>query len=123
MPMIDVYVAAGTFGDPHALAQKLASDLMAIERVPDPVADSEVGSDRRNHVCAHLTLSLSRGSTTPHWGFGRSRPGRLSLSGRVLLPAPMNPRFHPPIPTRRTASRSSTQSVRLHVHDFLAALG
>jgi phenylpyruvate tautomerase PptA (4-oxalocrotonate tautomerase family) len=27
--------AAETFGDPHALAQKLASELMAIEQVPD----------------------------------------------------------------------------------------
>jgi hypothetical protein len=35
MPMIDVYAAAGTFGDPQALAQKLASELMAIEQVPD----------------------------------------------------------------------------------------
>ena len=35
MPMIDVYAAAETFGDPHALAQKLASELMAIEQVPD----------------------------------------------------------------------------------------
>jgi len=35
MPMIDVYAAAGTFGDPRALAQKLASELMAIEQVPD----------------------------------------------------------------------------------------
>ena len=35
MPMIDVYAAAGTFGEPHALAQKLASELMAIEQVPD----------------------------------------------------------------------------------------
>jgi len=35
MPMIDVYAAAGTFGDPHALAQKLASELMTIEQVPN----------------------------------------------------------------------------------------
>ena len=35
MPMIDVYAAAGTFADPRALAQKLASELMAIEQVPD----------------------------------------------------------------------------------------
>ena len=35
MPMIDVYAAEETFGDPHALAQKLASELMAIEQVPD----------------------------------------------------------------------------------------
>src|SRR5882672_12429439 len=35
MPMIDVYATAGTFGDPKALAQKLASELMAIEQVPD----------------------------------------------------------------------------------------
>jgi len=35
MPMIDVYATAGTFGDPHALAQKLASELMAIEEVPN----------------------------------------------------------------------------------------
>jgi len=35
MPMIDVYAAAGTFGDTHALAQKLATELMTIEQVPD----------------------------------------------------------------------------------------
>jgi phenylpyruvate tautomerase PptA (4-oxalocrotonate tautomerase family) len=35
MPMIDVYAAAGTFGDQYALAQKLATELMTIEQVPD----------------------------------------------------------------------------------------
>jgi len=35
MPMIDVYAAAGTFGDAHALAKNLASELMTIEQVPD----------------------------------------------------------------------------------------
>jgi phenylpyruvate tautomerase PptA (4-oxalocrotonate tautomerase family) len=35
MPMIDVYAAAGTFGDPKKLAQDLAATLMAIEQVPD----------------------------------------------------------------------------------------
>ena len=35
MPMIDVYAATGTFGDPRTLAQKLASELMTIEQVPD----------------------------------------------------------------------------------------
>jgi phenylpyruvate tautomerase PptA (4-oxalocrotonate tautomerase family) len=35
MPMIDVYAATGTFSDQHALAQKLATELMAIEQVPD----------------------------------------------------------------------------------------
>ena len=35
MPMIDVYAAAGTFRDTHALAQELAAALMAVERVPD----------------------------------------------------------------------------------------
>ena len=35
MPMIDVYAAAGTFSDPHALAQNLATELMTIEQVPD----------------------------------------------------------------------------------------
>jgi hypothetical protein len=35
MPMIDVYAAAGTFSDQHALAQKLAAELMTIEQVPD----------------------------------------------------------------------------------------
>jgi phenylpyruvate tautomerase PptA (4-oxalocrotonate tautomerase family) len=33
--MIDVYAAAGAFGDPKKLAQQLASTLMAIEGVPD----------------------------------------------------------------------------------------
>ena len=35
MPMIDVYAAAGTFGDAHALARNLATELMTIEEVPD----------------------------------------------------------------------------------------
>src|SRR6478609_5957333 len=35
MPMIDVYAAAGTFGDQHALARDLATGLMTIEQVPD----------------------------------------------------------------------------------------
>jgi len=35
VPMIDVYAVAGTFGDPHALAQSLASALMTVELVPD----------------------------------------------------------------------------------------
>ena len=35
MPMIDVYAAAGTFGDPKKLAQELAATLMTIEQVPD----------------------------------------------------------------------------------------
>jgi phenylpyruvate tautomerase PptA (4-oxalocrotonate tautomerase family) len=35
VPMIDAYAVAGTFGDPHALAQSLAAELMAVEQVPD----------------------------------------------------------------------------------------
>ena len=35
MPMIDVYAAAGTFSDHHALARNLAAELMTIEGVPD----------------------------------------------------------------------------------------
>src|SRR6266478_1102727 len=35
MPMIDVYAAEETFADPHALAQRLATELMTIEQVPD----------------------------------------------------------------------------------------
>src|SRR6185437_16331462 len=35
MPMIDVYAAAGTFSDPHALARKLAAAVMHWEQVPD----------------------------------------------------------------------------------------
>jgi phenylpyruvate tautomerase PptA (4-oxalocrotonate tautomerase family) len=35
MPMIDVYAAVGTFGDSHALAKTLATELMTIEQVPD----------------------------------------------------------------------------------------
>jgi len=33
--MIDVYALEGTFGEPHALAQRLAAALMTIEQVPD----------------------------------------------------------------------------------------
>jgi phenylpyruvate tautomerase PptA (4-oxalocrotonate tautomerase family) len=35
MPIIDVYAATGTFGDPHSLASDLARTLMVIEGVPD----------------------------------------------------------------------------------------
>jgi len=35
VPMIDVYAVAGTFSDPHRLAQGLAEALMTIEQVPD----------------------------------------------------------------------------------------
>lgn len=35
MPMIDVYATEGTFGNPHALAQKLAGAVMRWEGVPD----------------------------------------------------------------------------------------
>jgi phenylpyruvate tautomerase PptA (4-oxalocrotonate tautomerase family) len=35
MPMIDVYAAAGTFGDRQQLASTLARTLMTIEQVPD----------------------------------------------------------------------------------------
>ena len=35
MPMIDVYAAEGTFGDPHTLAQDLAAAVMRWEQVPD----------------------------------------------------------------------------------------
>jgi phenylpyruvate tautomerase PptA (4-oxalocrotonate tautomerase family) len=34
MPMIDVYAAAGTFRDNHALAQELAAAVMRWEKVP-----------------------------------------------------------------------------------------
>ena len=33
--MIDVYAAAGTFRDPHGLAQRLATTMMTIEQVPN----------------------------------------------------------------------------------------
>jgi phenylpyruvate tautomerase PptA (4-oxalocrotonate tautomerase family) len=35
MPMIDVYAAAGTFRDRHALAQDLAAAVMRWEQVPE----------------------------------------------------------------------------------------
>lgn len=35
MPMIDVYAAAGTFADRHALARELAAAVMRWEQVPD----------------------------------------------------------------------------------------
>src|ERR1700716_1207377 len=35
MPMIDVYAAAGTFNDKHALARDLAAAVMRWEKVPE----------------------------------------------------------------------------------------
>jgi phenylpyruvate tautomerase PptA (4-oxalocrotonate tautomerase family) len=63
VPMIDVYAAAGTFGDPHALAQNLASALMTVEQVPD------IPMFRKNtaafvHEMPAATLSNVDGDTT-----------------------------------------------------------
>jgi phenylpyruvate tautomerase PptA (4-oxalocrotonate tautomerase family) len=35
MPMIDIYAAAGTFGDTHQLAADAAATVMRVEQVPD----------------------------------------------------------------------------------------
>ena len=35
MPMIDIYAAAGTFGDPHQLAIDAAATVKSVEQVPD----------------------------------------------------------------------------------------
>jgi len=35
MPMIDIYAAAGTFADPHALATAVATAVKDVEGVPD----------------------------------------------------------------------------------------
>ena len=35
MPMIDIYATAGTFSDPHGLAQEAAATVKSIEQVPD----------------------------------------------------------------------------------------
>ncbi|GAB3398507.1 hypothetical protein GCM10027515_03850 [Schumannella luteola] len=35
MPMIDIYAPAGTFADPHDLAQRAAATVMRVEQVPD----------------------------------------------------------------------------------------
>ena len=35
MPMIDIYAAAGTFGDPHQLAVDAAATVKSVEQVPD----------------------------------------------------------------------------------------
>lgn len=35
MPMIDTYATAGTFAEPHRLAQRLAAAVMSVEQVPD----------------------------------------------------------------------------------------
>jgi phenylpyruvate tautomerase PptA (4-oxalocrotonate tautomerase family) len=61
--MIDVYALAGTFGDPHAFAQRLAAALMGIEQVPD------IPMFRKNtaafvHEMSSGTLSNVDGDTT-----------------------------------------------------------
>lgn len=64
MPMIDVYAPAGTFPDPHRLAQEAAATVKAVEGVPDipmfrrntaafvhelpPAAISDVDGDSRH---------------------------------------------------------------------------
>jgi hypothetical protein len=42
MPMIDVYAAAGTFPDPHRLAQNLAAAVMRWEQVPERCIERDV---------------------------------------------------------------------------------
>ena len=63
MPMIDVYAATGTFAEPRALAQALATELMTIEQVPD------IPMFRRNtaafvHEMASSSLSNVDGEST-----------------------------------------------------------
>src|SRR6478672_7948473 len=63
MPMIDVYAAEGTFADPHALAQGLATELMTIEQVPN------IPMFRKNtaafiHALASSALSNVDGDST-----------------------------------------------------------
>ncbi len=63
MPMIDVYASTGTFDDPHALAQALATELMSIEQVPD------IPMFRKNtaafvHEMPSLSLSNVDGDST-----------------------------------------------------------
>ncbi|MET8625185.1 hypothetical protein ABZW30_15765 [Kitasatospora sp. NPDC004669] len=45
--MVDVYAAAGTFGDPKKVAQSLPVTLMEIEEVPDtPMFRKNARADR-----------------------------------------------------------------------------
>ncbi|MEY9875565.1 phenylpyruvate tautomerase PptA (4-oxalocrotonate tautomerase family) [Streptacidiphilus sp. MAP12-33] len=56
MPMIDVYAAAGTFGDAKKLAQTLAATLMEIERVPDiPMFRKNTAAFVHELAADHLT--------------------------------------------------------------------
>jgi hypothetical protein len=62
MPMIDVYAAAGTFGDTQALARNLATELMAIEEQVLAQQLIESFNSRVRDDCLNLNNVLVTGS-------------------------------------------------------------
>ena len=69
MPMIDVYAAAGTLPDSHALARDLAAAVMRWEQVPEEARVAEAtacaGASRRQ-CCDRGTASCPGGGVHPH---------------------------------------------------------
>ena len=108
MPMIDVYAAAGTFSDQHALAQNLATELMTIEQVPD------IPMFRKNaaafiHELPSSSLSNVDGDTT-YVRVQVSRTPALSIatsSSRSSADSPLSSLRPPVIPRSPSALGSS----------------
>ena len=133
MPMIDVYSASGTFGDPHALAQALATELMAIEQVPDipmfrkntaafvhemPSASlSNVDGDStyvRVQVLTNAALSIATSSSQSSAGSRGSSPMRRVIHRSPTAPGSSSPR-HPMAggASRGTRTRMGSSSLPL----------
>src|SRR5277367_4537883 len=62
MPMIDVYAAAGTFSDKHALAKDIASAVMRWEKVP-PLALFKNNTAAFVHELPAASLSNAAGDS------------------------------------------------------------
>src|SRR3984885_4831679 len=84
MPMIDVYAAAGTFGDTHQLAADLARTLMTIEGVPD------IPMFRQNtagfvHEMDSAAISNVDGDSGYVRGEGRTNAGALARDKQIAV--------------------------------------
>jgi hypothetical protein len=59
MPMIDVYAAAGTFPDSHALARDLAAAVMRWEQVPEEARVAEALPARVARARSRITATCA----------------------------------------------------------------
>src|SRR6266566_3696122 len=107
MPMIDVYAAAGTFGDKHALAKDLAAAVMKWEQVPNlalfrnntAAFIHELPADSLSNVVGDTDYVLLTGSRTSPITHNPSRVSTpavaMNTAGKPRLAARVDPSSGP----------------------------